>query len=92
MKVENDLIPATTFDYAISSYFVTGTGNIHIFNTGGASSSEGGMGSGNDNDTSKGDLSKPGERTGNSPVDKDTEEGFDPIGKNIKENEKEAGD
>jgi hypothetical protein len=70
-------------------YMVTGTGNIEIVNTGGASSSEGGMGSGSNDDTSKGDLSKPGERSGTSKKDVDNEEGFDPIGKNIREKERE---
>ena len=76
-----------------SRYEVTGTGNIRIRNTGGASSSEGGMGSGNDDDTSKGDLSKPGESSGASKTnDAESEESFDPIGKNIKEKEKENRD
>jgi hypothetical protein len=72
-----------------SNYTINSRGNIEIVNTGGASSSEGGMGSGSDDDTSKGDLSKPGERSGTSKKDVDNEEGFDPIGKNIREKERE---
>jgi hypothetical protein len=70
---------------------VNGEGKINIRNTGGSSASEGGMGSGNDDDREKGDLSKPGEKSG-TPTTKDDEGDttFDPIKKNIKEAEKSS--
>ena len=87
-----DVTPSLPGD-DISTLVVTGAGTIRIVNTGGASSSEGGMGSSSDDDTSKGDLSKPGEKSGAGKTnDVESEEGFDPIGKNIKEKEKENRD
>jgi hypothetical protein len=71
----------------VGCYEVTGIGNLQIINTGGSSSSEGGMGSGSDDDQSKGDLSKSGDKSGSSKVNE--EETFDPIGKNIREKERE---
>ncbi|MDB5193290.1 MAG: hypothetical protein JWQ96_2853 [Segetibacter sp.] len=65
---------------------VTGTGEIRIVNTGGSSAGEGGMGSGHKEDTSKGDLTKAGEKSGTTATEEDN--GFDPIGKGIKEKEK----
>ncbi|HEX8333366.1 MAG TPA: hypothetical protein VF622_12120 [Segetibacter sp.] len=90
METTRTLARIDIIDIEPSAFEVTGIGKIQIRNTGGASSSEGGMGSGSDDDTSKGDLSKPGERSGTSTnKDSDNEEGFDPIGKNIKEKERE---
>ncbi|HEX8277516.1 MAG TPA: hypothetical protein VF540_02435, partial [Segetibacter sp.] len=65
---------------------IDGTGELVITNTGGSSASEGGMGSGSDDDTEKGSLSKPGEKSGSaSRNDEDEDLTFDPIKKNIKE-------
>jgi hypothetical protein len=76
-------------DRTLGTLEVTGTGMLRITNTGGSSASEGGMGSGSDDDREKGSLSKPGEKSGSgssSPDDSDTS--FDPIKKNIKEAER----
>lgn len=68
---------------------IDGTGQLVITNTGGSSASEGGMGSGSDDDTEKGSLSKPGEKSGSaSGNDEDEDLTFDPIKKNVKEAEK----
>lgn len=68
---------------------IDGTGQLVITNTGGSSASEGGMGSGSDDDTEKGSLSKPGEKSGSaSRNDEDEDLTFDPIKKNVKEAEK----
>jgi hypothetical protein len=78
------------FAIEASDYEVSGIGEIRIRNTGGASSSEGGMGSGSDDDKSKGDLSKSGDRSGNAASTENEDDTFDPIGKNIKEKERQA--
>src|SRR4051794_17016587 len=67
---------------------VTGTGRLVVTNTGGSSASEGGMGSGSDDDTEKGSLSKPGEKSGSASSNDDEDLTLDPIKKNIKEAEK----
>jgi hypothetical protein len=89
MEATKVLIPASFVDAEKGLYEVTGTGKIQIRNTGGASSSEGGMGSGSDDDQSKGDLTKSGDRSGNAASSGKDDDTFDPIGKNIKEKEKE---
>jgi len=69
---------------------VSGTGEIRIVNTGGSSASEGGMGSGSDDDNAKGDLTKTGDKSGGAKAnEEESDTTFDPIGKNIKEKEKE---
>lgn len=91
----------STIDYVHINWYhtvsgsleVSGEGTIPITNTGGASSSKGGMGSGSEDDTAKGDLSKPGEKNSATKTSEEkSEEGFDPIGKNIKEKERENKD
>jgi hypothetical protein len=85
-----DILELITKDCSkeISNLEVTGTGRIVITNTGGSSASEGGMGSGSDDDTEKGSLSKPGEKSGAATSNDDTDTTFDPIKKNVKEAEK----
>ncbi len=75
-------------EFEISNFEVDGTGRIIITNTGGASASEGGMGTGSDDDREKGSLSKPGEKSGSATTD-DEDTTFDPIKKNAREAEKE---
>jgi hypothetical protein len=75
-------------DFEISDFKVDGTGRIVITNTGGSSASEGGMGSGSDDDREKGSLSKPGEKSGDGSSNEDTDTTFDPIKKGAKEAEK----
>ncbi len=65
---------------------VSGTGRLQVYNTGGSSAGDGGMGSGSKDDTEKGDLSAPGEKV-SAPATE--EEGFDPIKKNVREKERE---
>ena len=67
---------------------VDGTGQLVITNTGGSSASEGGMGSGSDDDREKGSLSKPGEKSGSGTSDSEDDTTFDPLKKNAKEAEK----
>jgi hypothetical protein len=67
---------------------VDGTGTMVIVNTGGSSASEGGMGSGSDDDREKGSLSKPGEKSGSATTDDDNNTSFDPLKKSAKEAEK----
>jgi hypothetical protein len=69
---------------------VDGTGNLVINNTGGSSASEGGMGSGSDDDTEKGSLAKPGEKSGQASSNDDEDLTFNPLKKSIKEAEKKA--
>jgi hypothetical protein len=87
---ENDLVPpAYIAESVLSSFEVNGTGNLVITNTGGSSASEGGMGSGSDDDTEKGSLSKPGEKSGQASRNDDEEDlTLDPLKKNIKEAER----
>lgn len=68
---------------------VTRCGRLVITNTGGSSASEGGMGSGSDDDREKGSLSQPGEKSGSSLSTDDSDLTFDPIKKSVKEAEKE---
>ncbi len=72
---------------------VTGAGEMRVTNTGGSGASEGGMGSDSDDDTAKGDITKPGgEKIAGTPGDEDEEDiTFDPIKKNVREAEKKAG-
>ena len=72
-----------------NSFEIDGSGKLTIVNTGGQSAGEGGMGSSSDDDTAKGDLSKPGEKSGTKSGDGEDDK-WDPIGKNIKEKEKDA--
>jgi len=65
---------------------VSGTGRLQVYNTGGSSAGDGGMGSGSKDDREKGDLSAPGEKDGAPATE---EEGFDPIKKNVREKERE---
>lgn len=89
--VEDELNPDANSLAEAGALEVTGTGEIRIRNTGGSSASEGGMGSDSDDDKAKGDITKPGEgRSGNSSSD-DSDTAFDPIKKNVREKEKEAG-
>jgi hypothetical protein len=75
----------------LSSFEVTGTGELKIVNTGGSSASEGGMGSDSEGDKAKGDLKKSD--TGNTTSDQDDEDfTFDPIKKNVREAEKSKKD
>lgn len=67
---------------------INGTGKLEITNTGGSSTSEGGMGSGSDDDREKGSLSQPGEKSGAASTDEDDDTTFDPIKKSVKEAEK----
>jgi hypothetical protein len=69
---------------------VSGTGELVIVNTGGSSASEGGMGSGSPDDTEKGSLSKPGEKSGEASSNEEEDITFDPLKKNIKEAEKKS--
>ena len=65
---------------------VSGTGNLRIVNTGGSSASEGGMGSGNDEEKEKGEID-----TESSKKEKDeADTTFDPIKRNVREKEREA--
>jgi hypothetical protein len=64
---------------------VNGTGELIVTNTGGSSAGDGGMGSGSTEDTEKGDLVKPGEKSGTTSNDDDS---FDPIKKSVKEAER----
>lgn len=75
--------------FQLSDFEVDGQGRIVITNTGGASASEGGMGSGSDDDREKGSLSKPGEKSGTASSNDDTS--LDPIKKGAKEAEKSNG-
>lgn len=70
---------------------ITGTGEIRIWNTGGSSASEGGMGSDSDDSKAKGDLTKPADGKGGnlSSGDDDSDITFDPIKKNVRKAEKE---
>jgi hypothetical protein len=77
---ENDLLPGEAQ--------VTGTGKLVITNTGGSSASEGGMGSGSEDDREKGSLTKPGEKSGSASADDEDDTTFDPIKKGAKEAEK----
>ena len=70
---------------------VTGKGDISVRNTGGSSASEGGMGSGSDDDREKRDLSKPGKKSGSAKSDDDDSDTFNPIKKKVKEAEKASG-
>jgi len=74
----------------IGTLEINGIGKLQIVNTGGTSASEGGMGSGSEGGKEKGDLQHPmtGEKGGKSNDD-NSDTSFDPIGKNIKEKEKE---
>jgi hypothetical protein len=76
------------FDVEKGDLTITGTGNMVITNTGGSSASEGGMGSGSDDDTEKGSLSKPGEKSGQASSNDDEDLTLDPIKKSVKEAEK----
>lgn len=67
---------------------INGAGTLVITNTGGSSASEGGMGSGSEDDREKGSLSKPGEKGGSVSTDDDDDTTFDPIKKSVKEAEK----
>lgn len=69
---------------------VDSSGNLVITNTGGSSAGDGGMGSGSDDDTEKGNLQKPGEKSGSATSNEDDEDvTFDPLKKNAREAEKE---
>lgn len=69
---------------------VNGIGQLIVINTGGSSASEGGMGSGSADDREKGDIKKPGEKSGNVTANEDdADTTFDPIKKNVKKHEKE---
>ncbi len=70
---------------------VTGEGKLVITNTGGASASEGGMGTGSDDDREKGSLSKPGEKSGQASSDEDDDTTFDPLKKKCKKSKKKRG-
>lgn len=79
------------FDVETGALAIDGTGKIVVTNTGGSSASEGGMGSGSEDDTEKGSLGKPGEKSGSATSnDEETDISFDPIKKSIKEAEKAA--
>lgn len=67
---------------------VTSTGKLVITNTGGSSASEGGMGSGSADDTEKGSLGAPGEKSGSATANDDSDDTFDPLKKSIKEADK----
>jgi hypothetical protein len=80
----------TTWEvFELGTLSVSGTGKLEIFNTGGSSAGEGGMGSGSDDDREKGELGKAGEKGGNAVPGEETDEGWDPIKKSIKEAERE---
>lgn len=82
-------VPEELYEVQTGALSINGTGRLVITNTGGSSASEGGMGSGSDDDTEKGSLSKPGEKSGSaSKNDEDEDLTFDPIKKNVKEAEK----
>lgn len=86
--VENTEVLTTEYDVQPGKLEVTGTGKLVIRNTGGSSASEGGMGSGSDDDTEKGSLSKPGDKSGHATSNDDEDTTFDPIKKSVKEAEK----
>ncbi len=69
----------------LGSLEVSGTGRLQVFNTGGSSASEGGLGSDSKTETEKGEITQRDE------VDEEREKdhGFDPIKKHIEEKEKE---
>lgn len=81
---ETTTLPQEAF-VEIGRYEVSGTGDLMIYNTGGSSAGDGGMGSGSKDDTEKGDLVSPGEKSGTDGGDENT---FDPIKKSVKEAEK----
>ena len=77
------------FDLQTGALSINGAGELVITNTGGSSASEGGMGSGSDDDREKGSLSKPGEKSGSASSNEEDEDlTFDPIKKNVREAEK----
>ena len=71
---------------------VDGSGEIRVRNTGGSSASEGGMGNDNTDDKAKGELTRPGEKKGESMRgdETDSDTSFDPIKKNVREKEQSA--
>lgn len=73
----------------IGTLEITGTGIIRVRNTGGSSASEGGMGTGTDDDKEKGELNKKGVEPGKS-LDDSEDFTLDPIKKNVRENEKSS--
>jgi len=83
----SEVIPEE-YDIQKGTLEVTGTGKLVITNTGGSSASEGGMGSGSDDDTEKGSLGKPGEKSGQASSNEDDDTTFDPLKKSAKEAEK----
>ncbi len=97
MKVVNDLYTSVAYNKMNESEYdthesiweVIGTGELSVKNTGGSSAGDGGMGSGSKDDTEKGDLVKPGEKSGTTSNDDDA---FDPIKKSVKEAERTRED
>lgn len=88
-----EALPANNEDFATQFGFleITGTGGIRVINTGGASAAEGGMGNDNDDDEAKGEITKPsGEKAGRNSDAEDEDTRFDPIKKNVREEEKKA--
>jgi len=75
----------------IGTLEIAGTGDIRIRNTGGSSASEGGMGSGGDDEKVKGDLTKQGGGTGTSKSD-DSDITFDPLKKEAREETEKASE
>lgn len=67
---------------AATNLEVSGTGALIVTNTGGSSASEGGVGSGSNTETEKGELSGAGN-------DKKEDDTFDPIKRNVEKAEKE---
>jgi hypothetical protein len=64
---------------------ISGIIKTRIINTGGASASEGGMGTGDSDGKEKGEISSNKSGGNSDKTDKD----FDPVGKDIKKKEKE---
>ncbi len=64
---------------------VSAEGILKILNTGGSSAAEGGMGTGADEDTEKGEIQKENQQE----VRENNEDHFDPIKKNVERAEQE---
>ena len=67
------------------TFLIDGTGKLQVVNTGGTSASEGGMGSGSQDNKEKGQLQHPVTGEDGGTPNEDSEAGWDPIGENIKE-------
>ena len=68
-----------------SAMHITGAGKLIILNTGGSSAAEGGMGTGADKDTEKGEIQKENQQE----VRENNEDHFDPIKRNVERAEQE---